>query len=111
MWRARLILSGLALTACSSGGEPQIWSTVCPPSFETLLYPNGTFIEAGDGRGRWRRDGQTLKIEVLQHPSVAFESLYPELISLDEDRVLHFLDERTLEAERGGYKKLFRRCQ
>ncbi|MDQ3145161.1 MAG: hypothetical protein M3Q57_09850 [Pseudomonadota bacterium] len=96
--------------ACSGDGAPQLWSTSCPPSFETVLYPNGTFVEAGDGRGRWRRDGRTLKIEVLQHPSVEFQSLYPELMSLDEDRVLPFINEQTLEAERGGLKKLFHRC-
>ena len=106
----KLLCAGFALGACSTQSTPQIWSTICPPSFQAILNPNGTFIEAGDGRGRWRIESGALHVEVLQHSSVEFISLYPELISLDEDGVLPFVDERTVEAERDGLTMRFLRC-
>lgn len=114
MWR----LSVLVLLACctSENGEGstegQVWSTSCPPepSLVAVLHPDGTFTEAHDGHGRWRISDNALHVVVLRHPSVQFMSMYPELISLDEDGVLPFIDPGTIEAEADGLKSQFDRC-
>ncbi|QIL01707.1 hypothetical protein G7078_02170 [Sphingomonas sinipercae] len=104
-----------AFAACSADtsrppSDGQVWATSCGGDLYAILHPDGTFVEAGDGRGTWRREGNTLRFRVIAHPGVEFLSMYPELISLDDDGLLPFVDEKTIEAELGGLRRRFYRC-
>lgn len=88
----------------------QVWGTSCPDQLAAELRPDGTYTDGGGGQGRWRIEGRILHLTVLEPHKMAFMSLAPELISMDEDGRLPFVEPRVIEAEMGGLKTHFHRC-
>jgi hypothetical protein len=114
--RYLVVFAACACSGAERNSEPvtanptQVWAIKCPDQLSAELRPDGRYDDGGGGHGRWWMEGKSLRLQVVKPHTIEFMSLYPELLSMDEDGHLPFVAQGIVEAELDGFKHRFRRC-